>query len=70
MVVGAVLELVAIFLLELQCVAAPDCVAQVVDDFEDSEGLFGRPIGGDLERDGEPVPGFRHDLAFRRWRAR
>jgi hypothetical protein len=36
----------------------------------DSEGLFGRPIGGDLERDSEPVSGFRHDLAFRRWRAR
>jgi hypothetical protein len=72
MIVGAVLELIAIFLLELQCVASPDGVSQVIDNFEDSEGLLGRPIGGDLERDGERVAfaGVGHDLAFRRWRAR
>jgi hypothetical protein len=43
--------LIAILLLELEGVAIPDGVSQFVDEFEDREGLLGRPICGNLERD-------------------
>ena len=38
MIVGAVLELIAIFLLELQCVASPDRVSSA-DEFEQQVGM-------------------------------
>src|SRR6516225_2859474 len=64
--------LIAILLLEVEGVAAPDGVSQFVDEFEDRECLLGCPVCGNLERDGEgrASVGFGHDLDLRLWRAR
>jgi len=61
-------ELVAVLFLNLECIAAPDCVSQLVEEFEDREGLLGGPSGGDLQRDGEAVDFVwrGHDLGLRR----
>lgn len=69
---GDRLELIAILVLDLERVALPDRLSQVVDQLEDSEGLLGRPVGRDLESDGErqACGGFGHDLALRRFWAR
>ena len=52
------LELVAVFLDQLQAIALPDGVSQVIDQIEDREGLLGRPVGRDLECDGERQAGW------------
>jgi hypothetical protein len=38
-------ELVAEFIDQLRFIVLPDCVSQVVDQFEDGEGLIGCPVG-------------------------
>src|SRR5262249_12535626 len=65
-------ELVAEFVDQLHFVVLPDCVSQVVDQFEDGAGLLGCPVGRDLQRDGEGQAGFGfgHDFVLRRLRAR
>jgi hypothetical protein len=66
------LELIAILVLQLHGIAAPDGVSQIIDQLEDGEGLFGRPVGRDLERDAEreTCAGLGHDLDLRRCFAR
>ena len=43
---GALLDLIAIFLLQLQGVAPPDRVSQFVEEFKDGQGLLWGPVGG------------------------
>src|ERR1700756_4341240 len=70
--VGGGLELIAVFVLDLRAVALPDRIPEIIDQLEGSEGLLGRPVGWDLEGDGErqACGGFGHDLALRRFWAR
>src|SRR6516165_11534990 len=69
---GGGLELIAIFVLDLRAVAPPDRISEIIDQLEDSEGLLGRPVGWDLEGNGDrqACSGFGHDLALRRFWAR
>jgi hypothetical protein len=41
------------FVDQLDIIALPDCVSQIIDQFKDGEGLLGCPVGRDLQRDGE-----------------
>ncbi len=70
--IGGGLELIAIFVEQLDAVALPDRLSQLVDQLEDGEGLLGRPVGWDLQGDGEGQAdrGFGHDLVLRRFCAR
>ncbi len=69
--VGAAV-LVAVLVEQLHAVVRPDAIAQVIKQFDDGEGLLRRPIGRNVEGDGERqrIRDFAHDLALRRWRAR
>src|SRR6516164_9912050 len=69
---GSRSALIAILVEQLQAVALPNRLSQVVDHVEDGEGLFGRPIGWDLERDGkrQAFRRFGHDFVLRRFWAR
>jgi hypothetical protein len=50
-VIASGLEPIAVFILDLQGVALPDRVSEVVDQVENGEGLLGRPVGWDLQRE-------------------
>jgi hypothetical protein len=58
--------LLAVLVEQLSRCRGPDAIAQVIKQFDDSEGLLRRPVGGNFERDGERQTGrdFAHDLAF------
>jgi hypothetical protein len=45
--------LLAVLVEQLHAAVRPDAVAQVIKQFDDSEGLLRRPVGRDFERDGE-----------------
>jgi len=69
---GGGLYLVTVLVEQLPTIALPDCVSEVIDQIEDREGLFGRPVGWDLQGDGEGQAGcgLSHDLVLRRFWAR
>ena len=43
----------AVLVEQLHAVVRPDAIAQVIEQFDDGEGLFRRPVGRDFEGDGE-----------------
>ena len=48
---GAVL--LAILVVQLHAVVRPDTIPQVIKQFDDGKGLFWRPIGRNVEGNGE-----------------
>ena len=50
-------ELIAVFLAQGDRIMRPDALAQIVKEFDDGQGLFGRPSGVDEEFDSAAPPG-------------
>jgi hypothetical protein len=46
-------DVIAVLVLDLQRVALPDRLSQLVDELEDGKGLLRRPVGRNLQSNGE-----------------